>query len=52
VGEPMAHESNMEMQLWPSQDLTRVGLAAAPVGGSPPSVGEKEEGDAGGINVR
>jgi hypothetical protein len=25
VGEPMAHESNMDMQLWPSQDLTRVG---------------------------
>jgi hypothetical protein len=51
MGQAMVHESIVNMQLWSSKDLTGVGRAAAPVGGSPLSVGEKEEGDAGGITM-
>jgi hypothetical protein len=51
MGEPTVYESIMDMQLWPSQDLIEVGLMAALVGGSTPSVGGKEDGDTGDITV-
>jgi hypothetical protein len=51
VGEATFHESIVDTQPWPSQDLAGVGLAAAPVVWSPPWVGEKEEGNVGDITV-